>query len=74
MTSGTGIPGRSGTGKLKPSGAGGCRFSAVLPSGIHGGERRGRGQWPVVIWSRGVCHTPEPELSTSLPPGEIRGD
>lgn len=73
-TSGTGTPDRFGTGRFKPSGAGGCRLNAILPSGIHGGrEERKKGEWPAVIWSKGVC-TGKPELGTSLPLGEIRGD
>lgn len=44
VTSGTGIPGRFGTGRIKPSGAGGCRFSTILPSGIHGGREEGNGR------------------------------
>lgn len=43
MTPGTGVPGRLGTVRLKPSGAGGCRFGSVIPSGI-GGGREGNGE------------------------------
>lgn len=50
MTPSTGITGRLGMGRLKPAGAGGCRFGSVIPCSIGGGredgreERRGRGE------------------------------
>lgn len=69
MTPGTGVPGRLGTMRLKPSGAGGCRFGSIIPSrmggGREGGQQRGEeGQkCTAVTQSRGV-HAGEPELGT----------
>lgn len=66
MAPSTGVPGRLGMERLKPSRAGGCRFGSVIPSGI-GGGREGGGEERKVTQSRDAC-AGEPELGTKRLP------
>lgn len=62
MTPSTSISGRLGMEKLKPSRAGGCMFSSIIPSGVGGGREGGR-EGRKVTQSKDVC-AGEPELGT----------